>query len=684
MATRSVTAALTYEGEGNLSYPPDAPTAATTWYAEVGDQIQVTVNDASGTALSTWGEVTNASSGGGRLDAASGTSQSGTSSTTFLSTAIPSAGHGTSPTIPHMHFFSPTGGGAEYSGRLYINVPNPIISASANVNSPTTLVPVTLTVTTTHTKTGVVMTKSGSEPYWNTQNPHVYTYYQARNASETYYAGLYTSPGAEAQTHWRGTTSAGVAPSGTWGNGVTISAPGYIQPNTSNINLSSTSVSVTAGGTFTLPSVSTNYNSNEVIYMTTSTGSTWASNIVARTIGSAQLKDNSNQSSTTLTAPSSVGTTVYYLYSHRHANYGGPANWTASVVDSGAVKFTLTTTATAVTSTIEATDTNSYYYRVFGTSGLIRHFVAILNTSTAFDYRISTSSSSQVVGSSWSVGVGSGNKLYFTPSVPSGTSEAAEISSGARTFYLWRRPTGGGTEAYTNVSYTRTLVAQNASLGSDLSIASNATTINFQVTSTVAGFYYSLKATNTGTTVVSSVKATGTTLNLTTSGSTNLPGTSQGDTRTYELYVYSPAGFQPTTPWATGETIVVTRLGSGGSSSGSGVSSGSYGFALYNNASTPKLVLDSSATKTLAVFQGQTGSISNGSSSSVVSVGFTITSSDYIALAYPNTGVNVSNMDAYYVLKVNSSGGTTGALTHLKVYNNTGIAQTFTVMVMQK
>ena len=39
MATRSVTAALTYEGEDNLSYPPDTPTAATTWYAEVGDQI---------------------------------------------------------------------------------------------------------------------------------------------------------------------------------------------------------------------------------------------------------------------------------------------------------------------------------------------------------------------------------------------------------------------------------------------------------------------------------------------------------------------------------------------------------------------------------------------------------------------------------------------------------------------
>ena len=666
MATRSVAITLTSEGEDNLSYP-----SMGTVYAEVGDQLSVTVSG-DGT---TWGEV----AGGSGLNAASGSSQTGNQTTPFLSQGIPSSVHSTSSSDQFLSFFSPTGGSATASGKLYINVPNPIISVSANVNSPTATVPVTLTVSTTHSSAGTIMTKSGSEALWNTTYPHVYTYYQARNVAETYYAGLWTAAGLFTQQIWNGVTSQGTAPSGTWGNGAYVAAPGYLAPATS-ASLSSTAETVVAGASFNLPTIS-NYDANNVYYLTTVPGSNWTSGLVARTQGSSQLKNSSNLSLTTATSSSAIGTTNYYIFAHRPESTGGTGS-AYTITDSGAVRMTVTTTAAAVSVTIVDEGTIEYFYVPSGTGGedgQIRHYVRLASTQSDQHYRISTSSSSLVGVSSWIAGTG--GTIARTPQA--GTTDQTALTTlqgsdgNGQSFYVWRNSSASNTGAtYTNVTYKRKFLptSNNPVIPATVSIAYNATSAGINVDAARLNFDYLLK--ETGTWIVQGTRTDASSDEITlVIGSTNLPS-SEGTSKTYNLFHRSPAGVTPSSYISVPDSTVLTRLEEGQTTpppAGSGV----WGFAAYNDDGT--LMIDNNRQVVKHIANGQTASaVTAGSNSGSFATGVTLASGDiFIAAPVTQGGYDGTTSYPYWVAR-------DGTTNNIKIYNNLSQDSVFKWAILRK
>ena len=683
MATRNITALLTHQ-PGGLSYP-----SAGTWYAQKDDQINVTVANASGTALSTWGEVANSTTPyGGNIDAASGYSQSGTSSSTFLSQAIPAAAHNGTNAV--MHFFSPTGGSAEYSGRLYINIPNPI-NGVPTVNNPASAnVTVTLNITQTHASSGVLMTATQSEiddggETWNQTLSHPTSFSQARGTTQTYYTGFWTNITGSGEI-FVGVSSAGATPSGSHGYGRTVTV-GYISTPTS-VSLSYSSISVVASTAYTMPTVSS-YDGNVVYYLTGVGGSgynvgsaytgVFSTGYIGRTHSSSQFRTDDNSSSNA-TSASSAGTTTYYIWTKRHTNVGGD-----NLYYYCGPGFTLTTTAAATTPTVTVVDegTINYFY-VTDANSLIKHYVRLSNTLSNYSYKVSLSTTAEESVSSWTAGTGGTIALYVAAGTTNQSSSALQGSDGSgQIFYVWRKKTDGSdtpavvVNSGTNLSYKRKFIdisSVNEIQDTNVSIAQNATTANV-VVSIVSSAGWLYKLVDSGSDASAVVTSSSTDPLTLAVGSNYMPGTTAGNTNTLDLYIKSPAG--GTAYYGPKDQITLTRAAVSGSWQDT-VANAGYGFAVYNTNGAVMLNSNSSIQRYLA--QGTEAIITNQNASGA----WTLSAGIYTSPPIPVTGTNLAGLSVSIMVwhasepgsttrqlwseKTNSSGGTSGTLTHFVIH----------------
>ena len=687
MATRNITALLTDQGAGNLSYPN-----AGEWYANVGDQINVTVADITGgSALSTWGEVENDSQGGGRIDAASGSSQSGTSSSQFLSAAIPGSAHTGSDAV--MHFFSPTGGGATYSGRLYINVPNPINGVPTHNNAASPNVTVTLSITnpaaTPTSGSTVLMTATQTEiddgsPTWNETQPHATTFTQARGTSQTYYTGIWTNRSGSNEI-FVGVAAAGDNPSslGAYGYGRTV-AVDYLNTPTS-VSLSYSSISVAASTAYTMPTVSS-YDANVVYYLTTVGGSgyTAGSNhsgiftgYIGRTHSSSQFKTDDG-SSTNATSASSAGTTTYYVWTKRATSTGGTGLYHYS-----GTGFTLTTTAGSTTPTVTVVDegTINYFY-ITDANALIKHYVRLSNTLSNYSYKVSASTSAEESLSSWTAGNGGTIALYVAAGTTNQSSSALQGTDGTgQIFYVWRKKTDGSdtpavvVNSGTNLSYKRKFIdisSVNEIQDTNINTASNATTqaVGVSIVSSIGWLYKLVDSGSDASAIVTSTSTNPLTL---TAGSNYMPGTTAGNTKTLDLYIKSPAG--GTAYYGPKDQVVLTRGAVPGSWEDT-VANAGYGFAIYNTNGAVMLNTNSSIQRYIA--QGTTTIYTSGGSAWSLSAGV------YTSALISGGGLNLagvsysimawhasepgSTLTQVWTEKRNSSGGTSGTLSHFVIH----------------
>lgn len=687
MATRNITALLTHQPSG-LSYP-----SAGTWYAQKDDQINVTVANASGTALSTWGEVANSTNPyGGNIDAASGYSQSGTSSSTFLSQAIPAAAHNGTNAV--MHFFSPTGGGAEYSGRLYINIPNPIFNSATHNNAVSANVTVTLNITQTHASSGVLMTVTQSEiddgsPTWNQTLSHPTSFTQARGTSQTYYTGLWTNITGSGEI-FVGVSSAGATPSGTYGYGRTVTVPYLSTPSSVTLSPSSTSVAVSTS--YTLPTVSS-YDGNIIYYLTTVGGSGYSAGTaytgiwtgyIARTQGSSQFKNKDNLSLTTQTSPSTTGTTTYYAWNLRPTANGGDGLYYYA-----GPAFTLTTTSGATTPTVTVVDegTINYFY-ITDANSLIKHYVRLSNTLSNYSYKVSLSTTAEESVSSWTAGTGGTIALYVAAGTTNQSSSALQGSDGSgQIFYVWRKKTDGSdtpavvVNSGTNLSYKRKFIdisSVDEISPTNVSVAHDATSALVEV-STVSSAGWLYKLVDSGSDASAVVTSSSTNALSLTAGSNYMPGTTAGNTKTLDLYIKSPAG--GTAYYGPKDQITLTRSAVPGSWQDNTANAG-YGFAVYNTSGAVMLNSNSSIQRYLA--QGTEAIITNQNASGAWTPGTGGNIGIYTSPPITVTGTNLAGLSVSIMVwhasepgstarqlwseKTNSSGGTSGTLTHFVIH----------------
>ena len=688
MATRNITALLTSEDVDQLSYPN-----AGVWYAQKDDQINVTVANASGSALSTWGEVANVGGGGGRIDAASGSSQSGTSSTTFLSAAIPGSAHNGDDAV--MHFFSPTGGNATYSGRLYINIPNPIFNSATYNNPASPNVTVTLNITNPaaapSSGSTVLMTVTQSEiddggETWNDTQPHATTFTQARGTSQTYYTGIWTNRSGSNEI-FVGVAAAGDTPSGTYGYGRTVDVP-YLNTPTS-VSLSYSSISVAANTAYTMPTVSS-YDANVVYYLTTVGGSGYTAGddhsgiftgYIGRTHSSSQFRTDANDSSNA-TSASSAGTTTYYVWTKRATSTGGTGLYHYS-----GTGFTLTTTAGSTTPTVTVVDEGTIeYFYITDANALIKHYVRLSNTLSNYSYKVSASTSAEESLSSWTAGTGGTIALYVAAGTTNQSSNALQGTDGTgQIFYVWRKKTDGSdtpavvVNSGTNLSYKRKFIDisnVNEIDSATASVAYGATSTSVALSVTQSGWLYKLVDSGSdASAVVTASSNTGATLTA-----TSMPGSTAGNTKVLDLYVKSPAG--STAYYGPKDQVTLTRAGQGGSWDDDSVDAG-YGFAVYNGAGAVMLNTNSSIQR--YIVEGSIGIVTNQQLSNAWTLNQGVYTCDPIncgrSLVHANddfktfilswhptlTAAAGGAANRLWTTKTNSSGGTTGTLNHFTI-----------------
>ncbi len=333
MANRTVTLNM----DANVSY-----TKIAVVYAEVGDTVIATVNGAGSSYH--WGEVS-----GSLPNGSPGWDDHGT---TWSYTVV-----GTDQDADYYvdaMFFSPynpqDGTAATHSGRVRINVPNPIFTGATADNATAANVTVTLSATPTHVGSSSGETIQYRQQGGSFQNSN--TISQARNTTKTYDTRLWTTGPV---------TFGGVSAAGEGDEYYTRSITvGYIAtPSSATLTPSSTSVAVNTA--YTLPAVSSNYDTGVVYYLTTVGGSGYSvgtaytgiwTGYIARTQGSSQFKDKDNLSSTTRTSPSTAGTTTYYAWNLRSTGNGGDGLYYYA-----GPAFTLTTTANVSVSSFDLGDT---------------------------------------------------------------------------------------------------------------------------------------------------------------------------------------------------------------------------------------------------------------------------------------------------------------------------------------
>ena len=658
MANRSIGLTLTNQGAGNISYP-----SLGTVYANIGDTLTISFSSLPGTY---WGEIA------GNLD---GSPNIGSGS--FTSNAVPSSVHGTTTFVA---FFSPHSGGAydgtpaTASGKLFVNVPNPVIGSATGNNAAAANVTVTVGATAMHTSTGTVQ-YSNNNSNWQTAN----TFSQARGTTVTYYVRFLSG----------GEAFSAVASTGASTAATTSATVGFISA-TPGVSLTTGTASIAATATTFSPALSST-TGGDTYYLTTSSSTFSFSNMVARTvIGHAQgstvflnAPGGSVQNTTAVSTDASEGSSrTYYLWVERNSAQGGnnsrvraTGTHNSIVVSKSGASFTTTfkdhgTNATNEYYDNSSTDTNN---STFGTGTVsIRHRVALENMNTSYYYGISSASNSYTratIGNSaeWRTPEADGTKelLGATASRPSvGTTQ---------TFYIWRATdtSGSNAAAVTNGSYTRTLrlASQADTTLSTIDIEHDSTSVNVEVDNTYQGHFYSLWDSASGGSMKSSV-ITGNAGYTTIPLSSGLP--SIGNTATFHLKAKTFASrlsgdiYQDTT-----NSVIIRRLNTDGTLTTPTVPSGTYGLLLRNSGDS--IILDAATVPIRHFASGGPVSVAGGTTPSPgtqdVTVSGLTTSTDFIVIltqlgSFPS-GRYFSI--PYYALK--SSGKFT-------IYNVTGTGNT--------
>ena len=195
-----------------------------------------------------------------------------------------------------------------------------------------------------------------------------------------------------------------------------------------------------------------------------------------------------------------------------------------------------------------------------------------------------------------------------------------------RTYRLYSNSSQSLTGATNELSFTRTRITPEV-LESPVSVDIGATSYTVTLGDTDVGItYYIMDGSGTGANSLASGTATGDSLTLTVSS--GLPAASAGSTTTVYVWALSPLNWYSTTAFATGESIVVTRV-SQGSTGGSTTPAnpGDYGMIVKNDAGN--IVVDT--TSRFGRIVGS-GSLDDGSGG-------------YIAAGDTSPQVQVSGMD---------------------------------------
>ena len=195
-----------------------------------------------------------------------------------------------------------------------------------------------------------------------------------------------------------------------------------------------------------------------------------------------------------------------------------------------------------------------------------------------------------------------------------------------RTYKLYSNSSQSLSGATDELSFTRTRITPEV-LESPVSVDMGATSYTTTLGDTDVGItYYIMDGSGTGANTLASGTATGDSLTLTVSS--GLPATAAGSTTTVYVWALSPLNWYNTTPFPTGESIVVTRV-SQGSTGGSTTPAnpGDYGMIVKNDAGN--IVVDT--TSRFGRIVGS-GSLDDGSGG-------------YIAAGATSPQVQVSGMD---------------------------------------
>ena len=321
------------------------------------------------------------------------------------------------------------------------------------------------------------------------------------------------------------------------------------------------------------------------------------------------------------------------------------------------------------------------YFYVTDANSLIKHYVRLSNTLSNFSYKVSLSTTAEESISSYTAGTGGTIALYVAAGTTNQSSSALQGSDGSgQIFYVWRKKTDGSdtpavvVNSGTNLSYKRKFIdisSVNEIQDTNVSVAQNVTTANVLVSIvSSAGWLY--KLVDSGSDASAVVTASSTDPLTLAVGSSYMPGTTAGNTKTLDLYIKSPAG--GTAYYGPKDQITLTRAGVPGSYTDT-VGDAGYGFAVYNTAGAVMLNTNSSIQRYLA--QGSSTIHTSGGSSWSLSAGIytsplisgggtNLAGTSYSILAW-HASEPASTARQLWTEKRNSSGGTSGTLTHFVI-----------------
>lgn len=595
-------------------------------YAEVGDTVIATINGA-GSGYH-WAELQASSPNGDKAFDDHGTD--------WTYTVV-----GTDQDADYYvdgMFFSPynqqDGTGATHSGRVRINVPNPLFTGISHNDAVAANVTVTLSVTPTHVGSSSQETLQYRQSGYSFQNSN--TILQRRNTTKTYDTRLWTIGPV---------TFGGVSAAGAGDEYHTKSVTVPYLP---------TDLAISNGG---------NLTTNNGLWTQTISGQGSNENyVVARLEGGqhimlakydddASTKLSSGINGTSLVnqkadnSPSVGNTDTYYIYGSRTSTSGGnggqniwdpgeayPGTSSGWEICTSGESFTVTRQESFNEACSNATGT---YFDTDTATGS-RHRVSFTGLHASYYYNVSRSGSSSTFTSAGNWFNDSDGSATRTPQDPAMTDPGGTAST-QKTYHLWRSSSSNGASpTYTGVSYTRTIVSDERLVINDTPVAVGASAYVAEIANTIAGHtYYIIDSSSSGGTTVGSATATGTTTSITvTSG---LPTDSLGESATLYLWHSSPLNSPTTTAVYADESFTVTRTGTG---TGSGLGTANdYGMKIFS--STGATIIDT---------QSRLGKI--------VTSGTIPTSGTLAASAAQDVSVtNMENSTLWNVIVVPTTGG---------------------------
>jgi len=536
-------------------------------YAEVGDTVIATINGAGSSYH--WAELQSSTPNGDKVYDDHGTNWTYT---------VIGADQDANYYVDGL-FFSPfqsvDGTSATHSGRVRINVCNPIFTGISHNNAAAGNVTVTLSATPTHVGSSSGETLQYRQIGSTFVNSN--TILQSRNTTKAYDIRLWTT----GPVTFGGVSAAG---EGDEYHTKSVTVP-YL----------ATDLAISNGG---------NLTTNNGLWTQTISGQGVNENyVVARLVGtqhimlgkaaSATTKLSTGVNGTSLVndktdnSPSAGNTDTYYIYGSRTSTSGGNGGqgiWDPGEAYPGASSgwelctsgqsFTVTRTESFNEACSNATGT---YFDTDADTGS-RHRVTFTGLSSNYYYNVSRSGSSSSFTSAGAWFNVSGGTATRNPQDPAMT-DPGGTNSTQKTFYLWRSSSSNGSSpTYTGVSYTRTIVSYERIIVNDFGITSGAA-YAVEVQNTIPGHSYQVfdSGSSGGTAVSAAATATGTTTSINISQS--IPSSS-GDSFTGYIWHSSSLNYVTTKSYAY-ESYTVTRTGTG---SGSGLGpANSYGMKIYSN-----------------------------------------------------------------------------------------------------